>query len=154
MHGWFLRLTKKDETRARKKLSASYQVLEAKKDGTKFTNKKLRALSQKRVDLDRSYETQQKHLVDRVVDVAASFSDVFLQASAICAEIDVLASFAETATTAPIPYVRPTMCASGDSDEIVLEASRHPNVEAQDGAQFIPNTCALRKGESLSLIHI
>ena len=148
MHGWFLRLTKKDETRARKKLSASYQVLEAKKDGTKFTNKKLRALSQKRVDLDRSYETQQKHLVDRVVDVAASFSDVFLQASAICAEIDVLASFAEAATTAPIPFVRPTMCESGDSDEIVLEASRHPNVEAQDGAQFIPNTCALRKGES------
>ena len=64
MHGWFLRLTKKDETRARKKLSASYQVLEAKKDGTKFTNKKLRALSQKRVDLDKSYETQQKHLVE------------------------------------------------------------------------------------------
>lgn len=150
MHGWFLRLTKKDETKARKKLSASYQVLEAKKDGTKFTNKKLRALSQRRVELDKSYEAQQKHLVDRVVDVAASFSDVFLQASAICAEIDVLASFAEAATTAPIPFVRPTMCASsGDgNDEIVLVASRHPNVEAQDGAQFIPNTCSLVKGES------
>ena len=43
MHGWYLRLTKKDETTVRKKLTASYQVLEAKKDGTKFTNKKLRA---------------------------------------------------------------------------------------------------------------
>ena len=39
MHGWYLRLTKKDETTVRKKLTASYQVLEAKKDGTKFTNK-------------------------------------------------------------------------------------------------------------------
>ena len=28
MHGWFLRLTKKDETTVRKKLSASYHVLE------------------------------------------------------------------------------------------------------------------------------
>jgi len=35
------------------------------------------------------------------VDVAASFADVFLQASAICAEIDVLASFAEVAVVGP-----------------------------------------------------
>jgi DNA mismatch repair protein MSH2 len=152
MHGWFLRLTKKDETKVRKKLSASYQILEAKKDGTKFTNKKLRSLSQNRVDLEHSYETQQKHLVDRVVDVAASFSDVFLQASAICAEIDALASFAEVAVSAPIPFVRPEMTdesdVSGGDDSIVLEASRHPNVEAQDGAQFIANTCSLKRGDS------
>ena len=31
MHGWFMRLTKKDETSVRKKLSVSYQILEAKK---------------------------------------------------------------------------------------------------------------------------
>jgi DNA mismatch repair protein MSH2 len=39
--------------------------LEAKKDGTKFTNKKLRALSGKRVELDKTYESQQRHLVRR-----------------------------------------------------------------------------------------
>ena len=153
MHGWYLRLTKKDETTVRKKLNASYQVLEAKKDGTKFTNKKLRGLSQKRVDLDKSYESQQRHLVERVVDVAASFSDVFLQASAICAEIDVLASFAEVAVSAPVPFVRPEMtpAAKGDAEDagvISLVNSRHPNVEAQDGVQFIANTCDLKRGES------
>jgi len=156
MHGWYLRLTKKDETTVRKKLTASYQVLEAKKDGTKFTNKKLRALSGKRVDLDKSYESQQRHLVERVVDVAASFSDVFLQASAICAEIDVLASFAETAVSAPVPFTRPEMTpmarasSGGEEDAGVIELrdSRHPNVEAQDGVQFIANTCDLRRGES------
>ena len=153
MHGWYLRLTKKDETTVRKKLNASYQVLEAKKDGTKFTNKKLRGLSQKRVDLDKSYESQQRHLVERVVDVAASFSDVFLQASAICAEIDVLASFAEVAVSAPVPFVRPEMtpAAKGDAErrggDFVVN-SRHPNVEAQDGVQFIANTCDLKRGES------
>jgi DNA mismatch repair protein MSH2 len=153
MHGWFLRLTKKDETKARKRLAAAYQILEAKKDGTKFTCKKLRALSQKRVDLDKSYEQQQKHLVDRVVDVAASFSDVFLQASSICAEIDVLASFAEVAVSAPIPFVRPEIVSSSgddgdDNGAIILTNSRHPNVEAQDGATFIPNTCSLEKTKS------
>jgi DNA mismatch repair protein MSH2 len=187
MHGWYLRLTKKDETAVRKKLSASYQVLEAKKDGTKFTNKKLRALSARRVDMDKSYESAQRHLVERVVDVAASFSDIFLQASAICAEIDVLASFAEVAVSAPVPFVRPEMTSNGgggggggggskggthhgnqtsgggggveagagsagaDDDgggEIVLEGCRHPCVEAQDGVQFIANTCDLKRGDS------
>ena len=138
------------------------------KDGTKFTNKRLRALSAKRVDLDKSYESQQRHLVERVVDVAASFSDVFLQASSICAEIDVLASFAEVAVSAPVPFVRPEMttatAAGGggggsgggdgagmeveDGGEILLEGSRHPCVEAQDGVQFIANTCDLKRGDS------
>lgn len=147
MHGWFMRLTKKDETSVRKKLSVSYQILEAKKDGTKFTNKRLRALSEQRVALDRNYDAKQRHLVERVVDVAASFSEVFLEVSAITSEIDVLASFAEVAVSAPIPFVRPIMHEKS-SDTIHLENSRHPNVEAQDNVRFIANTCSMKKGES------
>jgi DNA mismatch repair protein MSH2 len=147
MHGWFMRLTKKDETSVRKKLSVSYQILEAKKDGTKFTNKRLRALSEQRVALDRNYDAKQRHLVERVVDVAASFSEVFLEVSAITSEIDVLASFAEVAVSAPIPFVRPIMHEK-NSDTIHLENSRHPNVEAQDNVRFIANTCSMKKGES------
>ena len=147
MHGWFMRLTKKDETSVRKKLSVSYQILEAKKDGTKFTNKKLRALSEQRVALDRSYEAKQRHLVESVVDVAASFSEVFLNVSAIAAEIDVLVSFAEVAVSAPVPFVRPIM-QEKSSDTIHLENCRHPNVEAQDNVRFIANTCSMKKGES------
>lgn len=147
MHGWFMRLTKKDETSVRKKLSVSYQILEAKKDGTKFTNKRLRALSEQRVALDRNYDAKQRHLVERVVDVAASFSEVFLEVSAITSEIDVLASFAEVAVSAPIPFVRPIMHEK-TSDTIHLENSRHPNVEAQDNVRFIANTCSMKKGES------
>ena len=147
MHGWFMRLTKKDETSVRKKLSVSYQILEAKKDGTKFTNKKLRSLSEQRVSLDRSYEAKQRHLVERVVDVAASFSEIFLSVSALTAEIDVLCSFAEVAVSAPTPFVRPIMHEKS-SDTIHLENSRHPNVEAQDNVRFIANTCSMKKGES------
>jgi|TARA_B100000768_G_C11282253_1_gene379343 DNA mismatch repair protein MSH2 len=153
LHGWYLRLTKKDETAVRKKLSASYQVLEAKKDGTKFTNKKLRLLSLKYLELGVAYEKRQRHLLDRVMDVAATFVDVFLQITYTCAEIDVLASFAEVAVSAAVPFTRPNMlsnhdvCTKGDG-LIILKESRHPCLEAQSGALVIPNTCELVDGKS------
>ena len=51
--------------------------------------------------------------------------------SAICAEVDVLTSFAEVAISAPEPFVRPTMTAKknifeADTREIYLGGSRHP----------------------------
>jgi DNA mismatch repair protein MSH2 len=147
MHGWFMRLTKKDETSVRKKLSVSYQILEAKKDGTKFTNKTLRALSEQRMSLDRSYEAKQRYLVDRVVDVSATFSEVFFSVSSLAAELDVLTSFAEVSVSAPVPFIRPIMH-DKSSDTIHLENSRHPNVEAQDNVRFIANTCSMKRGES------
>ena len=149
-HGYFFRLTKKDETMARSKLSksAQFQILEAKKDGSKFTNKKLRALSQKRLDIDRTYEAKQKHLVQRVLDVAVSFVDIFLKASSVMAELDVLCAFAEVAQTAPTPYVRPQMT-NADEKELVLLDSRHPLVETQDSCgEFVQNSCKMMKGES------
>ncbi|CAL6334475.1 unnamed protein product [Bathycoccus prasinos] len=131
-HGYFFRLTKKDETAARSKLSksAQFQILEAKKDGSKFTNKKLRALSQKRLEIDRTYEAKQKHLVQRVLD------------------LDVLCAFAEVAQNAPTPYVRPQMT-NADEKELVLLDSRHPLVEVQESCgEFVQNSCKMIKGES------
>ena len=149
-HGYFFRLTKKDETAARSKLSksAQFQILEAKKDGSKFTNKKLRALSQKRLEIDRTYEAKQKHLVQRVLDVAVSFVDIFLKASSVMAELDVLCAFAEVAQNAPTPYVRPQMT-NADEKELVLLDSRHPLVEVQESCgEFVQNSCKMIKGES------
>lgn len=149
-HGYFFRLTKKDETAARSKLSksAQFQILEAKKDGSKFTNKKLRALSQKRLEIDRTYEAKQKHLVQRVLDVAVSFVDIFLKASTVMAELDVLCAFAEVAQNAPTPYVRPQMT-NADEKELVLLDSRHPLVEVQESCgEFVQNSCKMTKGES------
>ena len=152
-HGWYLRLTKKDETAVRKKLSASYQVLEAKKDGTKFTNKRLRQLSSKYLELGVAYEKRQRHLLERVVDVAASFVDLFLQISYICAEVDVLASFAEVAVSAPLPFTRPKMLSNDDVNTkgngiITLKESRHPCLESQSDAIVVPNTCELVDGKN------
>ena len=77
------------------------------KDGVKFSTPKLRKLSEERLALDRSYAAQQKHLVERVVDVALSFADVLLQASSLLAQLDVLAAFADLAARAPAPCAPP-----------------------------------------------
>lgn len=50
--GHYFRLSKKEETAVRKKLQASFSVLEARKDGTKFTNAPLKRLSERRAEAD------------------------------------------------------------------------------------------------------
>lgn len=48
----------------------------------------------------------------QVVNVAATFAEVWRHVSATLAQLDLLAAFAEVAAAAPAPYVRPTMLPS------------------------------------------
>ena len=69
------------------------------------------------------------------------------------AQVDVLASFAEVACNAPIPYIKPQMLESGEDLEL-LEL-RHPCVELMPGMSYIANDCHLshkKDGTSLQLI--
>ena len=159
-HGWFFRLTKKEEVGVRAKLAGpGFLPLETRKDGVKFSTKELRALSERRCDAAREYDAAQRSLVDRVVDVAASFADVFRAAAALLAQLDVLASFADLAACSPAPYCRPTLhapgAAPGGADVLRLVACRHPCVEALGtgggpggAAEFVPNDCDMRDGTS------
>lgn len=145
--GYVFRITKKEEPNVRKKLNASYVTLETRKDGIKFTNAKLRRLSEQYVKLTEEYAAAQRELVGKVVEVAATFVEVFEGVAALLAELDLLLSFADVATSAPVPYVRPTIT-SWDEGDILLEGSRHPCVEMQEGVSFIPNSCRLERGKS------
>ncbi|XP_008785817.2 DNA mismatch repair protein MSH2 [Phoenix dactylifera] len=145
--GHVFRITKKEEQKVRKKLSTHYIVLETRKDGVKFTNSKLKKLGDQYQKVLSEYTSCQKVIVAQVVDATASFSEVFETLSVILSELDVLLSFADLATSCPIPYVRPDLTPS-DKGDIVLEGSRHPCVEAQDGVNFIPNDCTLERGKS------
>ena len=148
-HGWYFRLSKKEEGAVRAKLASGFTQLEARKDGVKFCSKQLRRCSEQRTELDRRYERQQKALVDRVVDVAASFADLFLATAALLGQLDVLASFADLTATAPAPYTRPLLHPKDSHTQIIrLVACRHPCVEAQGSAEFVPNDCLMTKGES------
>ncbi|XP_010265279.1 PREDICTED: DNA mismatch repair protein MSH2 [Nelumbo nucifera] len=145
--GHVFRITKKEEPKIRKKFSTHFIVLETRKDGVKFTNTKLKKLGDQYQKLFEEYTSCQKELVSRVVQTAVTFSEVFETLAGILSELDVLLSFAELATSCPTPYTRPDITPS-DQGDIILEGSRHPCVEAQDGVNFIPNDCALVRGKS------
>lgn len=145
--GHVFRITKKEEPKIRKKLTTQFIVLETRKDGVKFTNSKLKKLGDQYQRILEEYKNCQKELVQRVVQTAATFSEVFESFAALLAELDVLLGFADLATSCPTPYTRPDITPS-DVGDIILEGSRHPCVEAQDWVNFIPNDCKLVRGQS------
>ena len=59
----------------------------------------------------------------QVVSVASSFAEVWEGVGGLLAELDLLAGFAALGTSAPIPYVRPTMLPP-EAGELVLEGCR------------------------------
>lgn len=146
-YGHVFRITKKEEPKIRKKLTTNFIVLETRKDGVKFTNTKLKKLGDQYQRLLEEYTNCQKQLVNRVVETAATFSEVFDSIAGILSELDVLLSFADLAISCPTSYTRPSITHSDEGD-IILQGSRHPCVEAQDGVNFIPNDCSLVRGES------
>lgn len=76
--GHVFRITKKEEPKIRKKLSTQFIVLETRKDGVKFTNTKLKKLGDQYQKVLEEYKNCQKELVNRVVQTAATFSEVFI----------------------------------------------------------------------------
>lgn len=75
-YGHVFRITKKEEPKVRKKMNSQYITLETRKDGIKFTNAKLRRLSEQYTKLTDEYSSTQRELVAKVVDVAATFVEV------------------------------------------------------------------------------
>nr|CAB3461871.1 unnamed protein product [Digitaria exilis] len=145
--GHVFRISKKEEQKIRKKLTSNYIIIETRKDGVKFTSSKLKKLGDQYQALLSEYTSCQKKVVDDVVRVSGTFSEVFENFAAVVSELDVLQSFADLATSCPVPYVRPDITASDEGD-IILQGSRHPCLEAQDGVNFIPNDCTLLRGVS------
>lgn len=74
--GHVFRITKKEEQKVRKKLSANFIILETRKDGVKFTNSRLKKLGDEYQRILNEYTRTQKRVVAQVVDAAASFSEV------------------------------------------------------------------------------
>ncbi|TVU18540.1 hypothetical protein EJB05_34645 [Eragrostis curvula] len=145
--GHVFRISKKEEQKVRKKLNSNYIIIETRKDGVKFSSPKLKRLGDQYQGLFSEYTSCQKKVVDEVVQVSDTFSEVFENVAALVSELDVLQSFADLATSCPVPYVRPDITASDEGD-IILKGSRHPCLEAQDGVNFIPNDCTLVRGKS------
>lgn len=135
--GHVFRITKKEEPKIRKKLTTQFIVLETRKDGVKFTNAKLKKLGDQYQKILEEYKNCQKELVNRVVQTAATFSEVFILLSydvaslwhlfcinessllqvfeslaGLLSELDVLLSFADLASSCPTSYTRPDITPS------------------------------------------
>lgn len=74
--GHVFRMSKKEEQKVRKKLTGSYIIIETRKDGVKFTSSKLKKLSDQYQALFGEYTSCQKKMVDDVVSVSLTFSEV------------------------------------------------------------------------------
>ncbi|GJM94985.1 hypothetical protein PR202_ga11673 [Eleusine coracana subsp. coracana] len=110
--GHVFRISKKEEQKVRKKLNSNYIIIETRKDGVKFTTSKLKRLGDQYQTLLGEYMSCQKKVVEDVVRVSGTFSEVFENFAALLSELDVLQSFADLAANCPVPYVRPDITAS------------------------------------------
>lgn len=144
--GYFFRVTRTHDKILRKAKS-SFQTIDTQKAGIKFTNKKLKAVNDAYKELKKKYETEQESVVSEVLKIASGYAAVMESINDVLALLDVVQSFAEVSSSAPIPFVRPTIHAKGKGI-INLTESRHPCVELQDDVSFIANDVAMVHGES------
>lgn len=67
-YGYFLRVTLKEEPALRK--NKNYEILGAVKGGVRFTNAKIQELNTDYSDMKKSYEDQQKNVVNEILNIA------------------------------------------------------------------------------------
>jgi len=152
--GHCLRVTRKEEAQLRqcaavKNGSLKLDMLQTRKDGVIFRDSTLASLSEEYSTVNRAFDHEQKALVGKVVDTAATFTCVLTECHALLAELDVLLAFAHVSSSAPEPFVRPTLVPPEDARQrIVLRGCRHPCVERMDGVSFIKNDVQLVRTEA------
>ena len=95
-------------------------------------------------DIDAMYDTASRAVVAEACGVAASYAPVLEAASACVSELDAYASMAHLAVSSPGTYVLPELTAAGEGD-VAVTAGRHPIMEMQDGAAFMPNDYAMAR---------
>jgi len=145
--GYCLRVTRKDEKHIRG--NSKYETLQTVSKGVMFTTKTMKELSSNYKEKSEDYEAKQAELVKKCIGVVASYVPVMEDMREMLSTLDVILSFAHVSTSAPVPYVRPTMTEAGHGD-MVLKEARHPCIEVMDelGAAYIPNDVNLVRGES------
>ena len=157
-HAFFLRTTKGDDERQLRANNASVKVLSLQKNGVHFTTDSLQRISSRVADIDREYQHQQKALVIKAVETAATYMPLAEAASALVAEVDVLAGFAVAAALSATEYTRPVLlepttagssAAAAAPEKINIRQARHPCVELMDSvSNFIANDYVLEKQKS------
>ncbi|BGP42822.1 MSH2 protein [Rhodotorula kratochvilovae] len=145
LYGYCFRLTRKEAAAIKNK--KGYIELKSQTNGVHFTTKALKALNDEYRDFTKEYEKKQNGLVKEVIQIAASYCEVLESLNTVLAHVDVIASLANSALNAPIPYIKPMIFERGGGS-LKLEEARHPCLEVQEGIDFIANDVHLERDAS------
>ncbi|CAH8609702.1 unnamed protein product [Heterobilharzia americana] len=149
-HGYFMRVTLKDEKRLRD--FQSFEILDTQKGGVRFRNEKIASLNEDYSEVKREYTEAQRSIVDEVVRVAAGYIEPINRLNTTTALLDVVVSLAIAAiSSSGMPYVRPKILPQ-ESGRIILKEARHPCLEMQDGVCVIPNDVHLERDKQIFLL--
>ncbi|WAR07851.1 MSH2-like protein [Mya arenaria] len=105
--GYYFRVTLKEEKALRN--NKNYITIDTKTNGVRFHNKAMAEYNREYIGAKEEYGEQQKSVVAEVVNIASGYVEPMLLMNDILAQLDVLVSFSQVSTCAPIPYIRPTV---------------------------------------------
>ncbi|KAI9225576.1 MAG: DNA mismatch repair protein msh-2 [Piptocephalis tieghemiana] len=150
VYGHCMRLTRNDAGCLRKygPGSGEERIIElaTQKAGVYFTTRRLRAQSEAYSRTEEEYAKRQSGLVKEVITVLQTYMGEMRRLGGVLSHLDVLLSLALVSSSAPIPYIRPTLHGFGGSEEgriLQLRDARHPCLEAvlADGADPFLQGC-------------
>ncbi len=128
------------------KVPADYRRRQTLKNVERYITPELKAFEDKALSANDRALAREKLLYDQLLDALAPFIPQLQDIAAAIAELDVLATFAERATT--LNFSAPRF--SNDA-QLVIKQGRHPVVQAQV-EQFTPNDATLNDARRMLLI--
>jgi len=142
--GWAFRVTKKQQKTVQSK--PGMRTVQLNKGEFLFTNPAMEKLVRQVKEVDDDYQTRQSALVQKALQVAATYHPVLERLAAVFATLDVLTSFALVSISSKGSFVRAKI---DPTNKVVdLRGARHVLVEEVTDGAFIKNDVVMDRESS------